>query len=792
MKKKYFPIVLVFVFLQFFGFAHGAIPAIERAALIALYNSTNGDSWRYNSGWKMPPLHIDGFAMPGTESSWKGVRVEVHHVTNIRMSGNKLSGSIPSQLGNLSNLTLLDLSMNRLSGSIPSELGNLSKLEHLWLDNNTLIGSIPSELGNLSNLTSISFGNNRLSGSIPSQLGNLSKLRSLALYNNRLSGSIPSELCNLKNLTLIRMEANQLNGSISSQLGNLSKLQWLDLSSNRLSGSIPFQLGNLSNLRELYLDDNQLSGSIPSQLGNLSNLQNFNLGFNQLGGSIPSQLGNLSNLFVLYLNDNQLSGSIPSELGNFSNLIYLYLNDNQLSGRIPSQLGNLRELEEIDLSLNQLSGKIPTEFTNLQDIEFVDIGYNCLSATDPHLIIWLSKHDHDWKDHQDQCGGSVPEKNPPFGSFETPIDGSTVAGSIAVTGWALDNTGIANVKIYFNQGNKQTYIGDALFVEGARPDVAAAYPEYPSNTKAGWGYMILTNLLPGEGNGEFVLSAIATDTVGKTTTLGTKTIITDNAHAVKPFGAIDTPTQGGTASGTEYRNNGWALTPMPDKIAVDGSTIHVFIDGVLLGHVTYNLYRQDIAELFPGYANSDNAWGYFDIDTTNYSNGVHTIFWTAEDTGGKSDGIGSRYFSIQNSSSDRAQGVTTSTMQTNLQVIALLPEDFPGPIKYNKGFNVDDECRELLPDENGNNRLLIKELERVEIQLGEDYADIQGYLISGNQLNKLPIGSTLDARCGTFSWSPGPGFLGSYSLVFVLTDSNGQSYKKFIEITIEPGFNGQQ
>jgi len=79
----------------------------------------------------------------------------------------------------------------------------------------------------------------------------------------------------------------------------------------------------------------------------------------------------------------------------------------------------------------------------------------------------------------------------------------------------------------------------------------------------------------------------------------------------------------------------------------------------------------------------------------------------------------------------------------------------------------------------------------VEIQLCENNGDIQGYLISSNGLNKLPIGSTLDDESGTFSWIPGPGFLGTYSLVFVLTDTNGQSFNKPIEIKIEPKFSGR-
>ena len=84
---------------------------------------------------------------------------------------------------------------------------------------------------------------------------------------------------------------------------------------------------------------------------------------------------------------------------------------------------------------------------------------------------------------------------PPFGEFSTPLDGAAVGGSIAVTGWVLDDIGVKNVKIY----NGEQYIGDAVFVEGARPDVETAYPSYPDNHRAGWGYMMLTNFLP---NGE--------------------------------------------------------------------------------------------------------------------------------------------------------------------------------------------------------------------------------------------------------------------------------------------------
>ena len=125
----------------------------------------------------------------------------------------------------------------------------------------------------------------------------------------------------------------------------------------------------------------------------------------------------------------------------------------------------------------------------------------------------------------------------PFGYFETPQDGDTVRSSIPVTGWCLDDIGIESVKIYRDpvsgEGSNPVYIGDAVFIEGARSDVELNYPQYPFDYKAGWGYLLLTNSLPGGGNGTCNIYAIAKDKERNQVTLGTKTIICDNAHAVK-------------------------------------------------------------------------------------------------------------------------------------------------------------------------------------------------------------------------------------------------------------------
>ena len=125
--------------------AYGALPAIERHALIALYNSTDGDNWADNSGWKNPPLHTDGFALPGTESAWFGVSTSVDdlYVFAIDLEENQLSGTIPPEIGNFSNINRIDLDDNQLTGNIPPEIGNLSSMANLALSRNQLTGAIP-------------------------------------------------------------------------------------------------------------------------------------------------------------------------------------------------------------------------------------------------------------------------------------------------------------------------------------------------------------------------------------------------------------------------------------------------------------------------------------------------------------------------------------------------------------------------------------------------------------------------------------------------------------------------
>ncbi len=122
----------------------------------------------------------------------------------------------------------------------------------------------------------------------------------------------------------------------------------------------------------------------------------------------------------------------------------------------------------------------------------------------------------------------------------------------------------------------------------------------------------------------------------------------DNSASDLPFGTIDTPAPGATVSGRAYINFGWVLAPQPNLIPTDGSTISVLIDKQPVGHPLYNNYRSDVAATFPSLQNSRGAVGYYIVDTTKLSNGLHTISWVASDAAGHAQGLGSRFFNVQN------------------------------------------------------------------------------------------------------------------------------------------------
>jgi Leucine-rich repeat (LRR) protein len=409
--KKVLNLLLLILGLGFaYDQAWSNIPSLERAALIALYNSTNGDNWTHKDGWKASPLDTDGFALPGTENTWYGVKCDSlnAHVQQIGLSLNNLTGVIPPQIGDLSGMDSLSLFYNQIGGGIPVELGNLTNLTSLNLGCNQLTGPIPSQLGYLGNLQFLNLQTNKLSGIIPVEISDMGKLKHLILRLNELSGKIPPELGKLSGLEGLDFYINHLSGEIPPELGNLVALKTMDLSWNELTGEIPKEIGQLLHLFKLSLWRNQLSGPIPEALVNLSELLILQLDVNQLSGTIPSWLGNLKKLQMLGLSSNQLAGSIPPEIADLPDLKKLALEENHLTGPIPSELGQLTLLEHLFLGGNMLSGPIPIELGQLSNLIMSRINYNALYTTDATLRAFLiskqSPNLPDW----DKCQTIAP------------------------------------------------------------------------------------------------------------------------------------------------------------------------------------------------------------------------------------------------------------------------------------------------------------------------------------------------------------------------------------------------
>jgi Leucine-rich repeat (LRR) protein len=177
-KTKYaFLVVLTIAFI--FSFKSSKVQAqtdpTQQAALVDLYNETDGPNWANNLNW-----------LAGDASTWAGVTVVGSDVVQISLPSNLMAGTIPASIGDLTALTALDLSDNALTGSLPVEIGGLTSLISLDLSANFLSGALPNELGNIgSGLAILNLSGNQFSGAIPSTLALLSGLSQVDFsYNN--------------------------------------------------------------------------------------------------------------------------------------------------------------------------------------------------------------------------------------------------------------------------------------------------------------------------------------------------------------------------------------------------------------------------------------------------------------------------------------------------------------------------------------------------------------------------------------------------------------------------------
>ncbi|KAK3019870.1 hypothetical protein RJ639_004178 [Escallonia herrerae] len=440
----------------------GSIPASFYISIIIHFLVPSLQKWEVSSTLSKsiyPRIFYEVLFFPHLEI-WVILPRKLKSLKSLSLYENKLSGSIPSSLGNLSSLSLLnlhnislsgpipeelanlksltdlDLSENQLNCSVPASLGNLSYLEMLYLRDNQLSGPIPEELEYLTLLSVLEMDTNQFSGHLPERICQGGKLQNFTVNNNRLTSPIPKSLRNCSSLKRLRLDGNQLTGNVSKSLGvypnlgyaNLSdnnfygckRLTALQIARNNIGGSIPpefgnSQLGNSTQLHELDFSSNHLVGEIPKEFGNLNHLLKLDLSNNQLSGSIPQELRSLAELSYLDLSANKFIGSIPATLGKSLRLFHLNLSSNNISEEIP--------LTSLDLSHNELRGEIPSAINKMQSLERLNLSRNELSGgilktfegPIPNSVAFRNASRETLQGNKDLCGnvtGLKPCKNP--------------------------------------------------------------------------------------------------------------------------------------------------------------------------------------------------------------------------------------------------------------------------------------------------------------------------------------------------------------------------------------------
>lgn len=419
MKNK---LLLFVLLLPFFAFAQNSNTQ-DSLSLVDLYNSTNGPTWKNNSNWlTTAPLN-----------TWYGVFLSGDRVSELRLASNNLNGSLPSSLGNLAQVNILNFGNNLLTGNIPASLATLPQMWLLDISYNHLSGAVPASFSSMTSFASVNLKNNNLTfsgmetipGSSPAFVYYFPQLdipliqdgttlsvaaggtkanntytwykdntmvavrQGDSTYTIAAPGNYSVEVTNSKATQLTLYSITSVNAQDSLALVDLYNAtggaSWLYRTNWLTTAPVDTWYGatvRKGNLVELMLVGNNLSGNLPLSAGNFSNLRTLELSNNSLSGNIPASIGGLANLKTLSLDKNNLSGNIPEEISSLSSLATLTLNDNQLSGNIPSSIGNLSALENLYLNNNQLSGALPASLGNL-NLRWLQANNNQLSGSLP-------------------------------------------------------------------------------------------------------------------------------------------------------------------------------------------------------------------------------------------------------------------------------------------------------------------------------------------------------------------------------------------------------------------------
>jgi hypothetical protein len=287
-----------------------SVSAIQRYILILIYVAAGGVDWEDSSGW----------LIEANACNWVGISCsnDENLVVAIELGSHKLHGTLVREIGYLApSLETLILRDNvQLSGGLPSEIGLLTSLTLLDISNCRFSGPLPPEIGNLSNVVDFRVDNNLFSGSIPTAIMGMASATSVSLGSNMFTGEIPASIANIGTLQALKMKNCQFSGPIPTEISALDRLSTLDLSQNALDGGIPSAFGVMSLLENLYLGRDD-SGS-----------------FESLESVVLQASPNIIVTFCLSDGNSGIKGTIPEELAFLPRLKEFYVHGTAIIGNL--------------------------------------------------------------------------------------------------------------------------------------------------------------------------------------------------------------------------------------------------------------------------------------------------------------------------------------------------------------------------------------------------------------------------------------------------------------------------
>ena len=246
---------------QISGIIPAALGSLLNLNILSMQNNlfTGTIPTYFGKFYKLQGLYLNGNRLSGHITSSLG---NLTQLVKVYLSSNELEGSIPSSLGNCKRLQYLVISENNLSGSIPKTI-IFSQLLVLDLSQNSLTGILPVEVGNLTNILDLDVSKNNLFGQIPTTIGDCLSLQNLYLQSNSFEGNLPPSLASLLDLHNADLSQNNLSGTIPKDLQKISVLLYLNLSFNNLVGEVPTK-GVFQNASAISVIGNKkLCGGIP-------------------------------------------------------------------------------------------------------------------------------------------------------------------------------------------------------------------------------------------------------------------------------------------------------------------------------------------------------------------------------------------------------------------------------------------------------------------------------------------------------------------------------------------------